>query len=206
MFKKIRTFFVSGLVLLAPLYLTVLVLGYLVRLTDAFVVNPVFRLLPVEVDAESKVFLTKVLIILSVVVFVTALGFAAEKFIFRKLLESGESFLKSIPVFNKVYCSFRDIAKAMFGGDKLGIFKRVVFVEYPCVGVYTMGFVTNENFHVLTDKLGDEILTVFVPSPPNPTTGYAISVARKKVIDTDLTVEQGIKLCVSCGAAAPAKK
>lgn len=205
MFKKLRTFFVSGLILLAPVYLTVLVIGYLVKLTDIFIVNPVFRLIPMEVDAQSKIFLTKAAIILSVLMVVTLLGFAAEKFLFRKVMESGESLLKSIPVFNKLYLSFKEIAQAVFG-DKAGIFKRVVFLEYPRFGIYAMGFVTGEKPWELSEKTGKDLVSVFVPSPPNPATGFFIFVPKDQLLDVSITVEEGIKLVISGGAAIPTKK
>ena len=88
MLKKLRTYFVSGLLILAPFFLTVLFIGYLVRLADAFVVNPVFQFFPGDVDVRSKVILTKVIIASAVIFFVTFLGFAAQKFIFRRILES----------------------------------------------------------------------------------------------------------------------
>ncbi len=206
MLKKFRGHFFSGLVILAPFFLTILFIGYLVKLTDAFVVNPVFRLLPMgSVDVQSKIILAKILIFVCAAVFVACLGFAAEKFILRKILQSGEAFLKSIPIFSKVYISFRDIAQAFFG-DKAGVFKRVVFIEYPRKGLYAMGFVTQERPWALSDKTGKTLVSVFVPSPPNPATGFFIFVPKEEIIELDVTVEEGIKLVISGGAALPALK
>ncbi len=206
MLKKFRGHFFSGLVILAPFFLTVLVIGYLVKLTDAFVVNPVFRLLPSDtVDAQSKIILAKIAIFLCVTVFVACLGFAAEKFILRKMLQGGESFLRSIPIFSKVYISFRDIAQAFFG-DKAGVFKRVVFIEYPRKDIYSMGFVTQEKSWELSEKTGKTLVSVFVPSPPNPATGFFIFVPKEQIIELGVTVEEGIKLVISGGAALPLSK
>src|SRR3989338_660568 len=98
MLKKLKTHFIAGLVVLAPFFLTLVFIGYLVRLTDAFIVNPVFRLLPLEVDATLKVFFTKVVIAVSVILITSLIGLVAEKFIFKRMLSSGESFLTNIPV------------------------------------------------------------------------------------------------------------
>ena len=202
-FRKLRGYFLSGLVILAPIFFTVLVLSYLVKLADAFVVNPVFRLLPLDpFGAESRVWAAKVLIALAVVLFVTALGFATREFLVRRLIDFGESVLNAIPVFNRVYRSFKDIAQAMFGG-KSGVFKRVVFFQYPSVGVYTMGFVTSEDFPPLTQKTGGEFAAVFIPSPPNPATGYSVLVPKKDLITSEMTIEDGLKYCISCGVAVP---
>lgn len=206
MLKKIRNYFFSGLVILAPFFLTILFIGYLVKLTDVFVVNPVFRLLPPgAVDAQSKIILAKIVIFFCVTTFVACLGFAAEKFILRKALQAGEAFLKSIPVFSKVYISFRDIAQAFFG-DKAGVFKRVVFIEYPRKGIYSLGFVTQEKSWGLSEKMGKPLVSVFVPSPPNPATGFFVFVSKDEIIEFDVTVEEGLKLVISGGAALPSKR
>ena len=206
MFKKFRGHFFSGLVISAPFFLTLLFIGWLVRVTDHFVVNPVFRLLPADaVDAQSKVFLTKILIFIFVAAFMTLLGLAAEKLFLRKLLSFGESFLKSIPVFSKVYISFKDIAQAFFG-DKSGVFKRVVFIEYPRKGLYALGFVTQEKPWELSTLTGKDLITVFVPSPPNPATGLFVFVPKEDVIESRVTVEEALKMVISGGAVPPTPK
>jgi uncharacterized membrane protein len=203
--RKPHAYFVSGLVLLAPAFLTVLFIGYLVKLADHFVVNPVFQTLPIVVDANSKVLLAKVIIAVFVLLFVTALGFAAEKFIFRKVLESGEAVLMNIPVFSKVYLSFKEISQAFFG-EKSGIFKRVVFIEYPRKGLYALGFVTQEKSWELSEKVGKDLVSVFLPHPPNPAAGYFVFVPREELIETHVTVEEAIRLTISAGAAFPNSK
>ena len=205
MLKKLKTHFIAGLVVLAPFFLTLLFIGYLVRLTDAFIVNPVFRLLPIEVDATSKVFLTKVAIAICVLLITSLVGLVAEKFIFKRMLSSGESFLTNIPVFNRIYLSIKDIAVAFFG-DKSGVFKRVVFLEYPRKGIYAMGFVTQERRWALHEATGRDLVSVFIPSPPNPATGNFVFVPKEELIEADVTVEEGIKMVISGGAAVPALK
>jgi uncharacterized membrane protein len=149
--------------------------------------------------------LAKIVIFLCVTAFVSCLGFAAEKFILRKALQVGESFLKSIPVFSKVYISFRDIAQAFFG-DKAGVFKRVVFIEYPRFGIYVLGFVTQEKSWALCEKTGKSLISVFVPSPPNPATGLFVFVPKDQIVELDVTVEEGLKLVISGGAVLPSKR
>ena len=104
-----------------------------------------------------------------------------------------------------MYISFKDIAHAFFG-DKSGVFKRVVFIEYPRKGIYAMGFVTQEKPWELSIQTGKELVSVFVPSPPNPATGMFVFVPKEEVIETRVTVEEGIKLVISGGAALPALK
>jgi uncharacterized membrane protein len=205
LFKKTRHYFVSGLISLAPLFFTILVIGYLVKLVDAFVVNPVFRLLPLDLDLQSKIILAKAIIALVVLLFVTVLGFAAERFIFRKLIESGESVFTGIPVFNKLYASFKEIAQAFFG-DKSGIFKRVVCVEYPRKGVYALGFVTQDKPWELSARTGKDLVSVFLPHPPNPAGGFLVFVPKEELVELEISVEEALRLVISGGAAAPGLK
>ena len=202
MLKKLKTHFVSGLVLLAPFFLTVLFLGYLVTLADSFIVDPLFEILPIDVEVTFKVILTKIAIGIVVVVVVSLIGMFAEKFIFKKLFQGTESFLKSIPVFSRVYLSIKEIWQAFFG-DKSGVFKRVVFIEYPRKGIYTLGFVTAERRWRLHDKTGQELVSVFVPHPPNPAAGFLTFVPKGELIEAEISVEEGLKLIISGGAAVP---
>ncbi len=203
MLRKFRTHFVSGLIVLAPLFLTFVVMGYLIRLVDRLLVNPLFQVLPVaDVDAGFKVFLAKLAIALFVALFVAGIGFVAEKIMFKQFTAAGEGLLKNIPVFNKIYGSIQEIAQAFFG-DKRGVFKQVVFVEYPRKGVYAIGFVTQDKKWEVQRRTGKDLITVFVPSPPNPATGFFVFVEKSEIVESDLTIEEGIKLVISGGAAVP---
>jgi uncharacterized membrane protein len=190
---------------LAPLFLTTIFINYLVRLADNLIVNPVFHALPVHLEASFKVVLAKIVIAAVVLAFVTVIGWAAERFLFKQLFDSGESFVESIPIINKIYSSIKDITHALFG-EKKGEFARVVFVIYPIPGTYSLGFVTNNKRWEIDDKTGKEMITVFIPSPPNPATGYFIFVEKEKVIESSMTIEEGVRMVISAGAVAPPKK
>lgn len=205
MFGKLRNYLLSGLLVLAPLFLTILVIGYLLKVTDAFIVNPLFRLLPIDVDVTFKIVLAKVAIAICVVVFVILVGYAARQLVMREFMLGAQALFKSIPIVNKVYGSIQEIAQAFFG-DKRGIFKRVVFVEYPRKGIYVLGFVTQDRPWDIHAKTGKDIVNVFVPSPPNPATGLFVFVPREEVIGSDLTIEEAIRLVISGGAVVPPVK
>ena len=202
MIQKLKNYFVAGLLVLAPLFLTLLIIGYLVRLMDSFIVNPVFKALPQEIDVSSKIFVTKILIAVLVIFFVCLVGLLAKRFIFKQLLSTGDAFLNNIPIFNKVYWSMKEIAQAFFG-DKSGVFKRVVFVEYPRKGIYALGFVTQEKRWEIHRVTGKDIVTVFIPSPPNPATGIFVFVPKEELIEIGVTVEEAIRMVISGGAAVP---
>ena len=202
MWSKLRNHFVTGLVVLSPFFLTLFFIQYLIRLSDHFIVNPLFQILPFDFDASFKIFLTKFVILIVVIIFVALIGWTAEKFVFKRLFAAWEGFLDAIPFVNRVYGSIKEVAQAFFG-DKAGIFKRVVYVEYPRKGVYALGFVTQEKAWEIHEKTGKEIMNIFLPHPPNPATGFFIFAPKEEVIDSDLTIEEGIRLVISAGAAVP---
>lgn len=203
---KLRTHFISGLMVTAPLFLTLIFINYLVRLMDVFVVNPVFRLLPLhDLDATFKIVLAKLAIAACVLLFITLSGIAAEKLVFRQMMVFGESLLRSIPLFNKVYGSIREIAQAFFG-DRRGVFRKVVFIEYPRKGLYSVGFVTQDKAWEINEKTGRETWAVFMPHPPNPASGFLVFVPREEIIESELSIEDGVKLIISGGAAVPPRK
>ena len=205
MLQKLKNYFVAGLLALAPIFLTLLIIGYIIRLADRLIVNPVFQMLPAEIDQASKIFMTKTLIAFLVFFFVCLVGLLAQRFIFKQVFSMTEGFLKNIPIFSSVYSSLKEVAQAFFG-DKSGVFKRVVLLEYPRRGIYAMGFVTQEKRWEAHDKTGKEIVSVFVPSPPNPATGFFIFVPKDELIEINITVEEGIRMVISGGAAVPAPK
>lgn len=202
MWKSLKNHFATGLVALGPLFLAIIFVGYLVRLVDSFIVNPVFRIMPHEFDTTLTVLMAKVTITIIVALFVVVIGWTAEKFIFKRIFLAFEGFLETIPFFNSIYSSIKEVAQAFFG-DKRGAFKRVVFVQYPSKGIYALAFVTQDKPWEINDKTGKEMLNIFVPSPPNPATGFFVFVPREEAIDSDMTIEEGIRMVISAGAAIP---
>ena len=200
--EKFRSYFAAGLVVLAPLFLSIIFISYLFKLADNFIVNPVFQLLPIQLEAGFKMILTKIVIALVVILIVAIIGYVTRKFLMVNLFNFGESVLKSIPFFNRIYVLLKDIMEAFFD-DKKGLFKRVVFLEYPRKGIYALGFVTQERPWALSEKTGKDVVSVFVPSPPNPATGMFVFAPKEELIEANVSVEEGIKLVISGGAAVP---
>ena len=203
--RKLRNHFLTGLLVMGPLFLSLVFISWLVKLTDHFVVDPLFQILPLALDRTFKIFLAKIALGLLVLCLVCLVGIAAERFVFKKLFLNWEGFLKSIPFFNNIYSSIREIIQAFFG-DKKGVFRKVVFVEYPRKGIFALGFVTQDKRWDICDKTGKDTLSVYVPHPPNPATGFLVFVDKQELIDADMTVEEGFKLVISGGAAVPSLK
>ena len=200
--KNLRTHFMSGFIVLGPLFLSLIFIGYLIRLSDRLVVNPLFQILPFTMDAKLQVVLTKLAIGIVVVSFVCLVGLAAEKFLFKRILSGLEVLFERIPLFNHVYKSIKDITLA-FLGQKKGEFGRVVYVEYPRKGTWAIGFVVHDGPWDVTRKIAPDLVSVFVPKPPNPATGFCINIPKHEIVDASLTVEEAVKIIISLGSAVP---
>ncbi len=113
-----------------------------------------------------------------------------------------ESLIHRIPIINTVYGSVKQVTDFAFSDTELQ-FTRIVAVEYPRQGVWSMGFVTGESFQRIRDAAGEPCVSVLMPTSPMPATGFVISVARSQTIDLNLSVDQAIQFCVSCGVVVP---
>lgn len=202
MLKRVRGHFLSGLAVLSPLFLTLIFLQMLVRLADRAVVDPVFTLLPFEFDARVKVYLTKLAIAVVVVLFICLTGYVAKQILFRQFFGFVEGAIQGIPLFSSVYSSIKQIAHSFFG-EKRGVFGRVVFVPYPVAGSYSIAFVMKEDRWQLHERIGRDLVSVFVPSPPNPATGFVLFVPKEQIVESGLTVEDAIRLVISLGSLTP---
>ena len=192
--KKIKNQFITGLIIILPLGLTT----WIVWIIFSFIGNrfiPLFRtypttaLLPLPAQMLISAFLT--------IVFIWFIGVCARNFIGRMIMKWTEKLLLKTPVISKIYRTIRRITDTMFVNKQA--FKKVAIIEYPREGVMTMVFVTNET---VTPR-GEDLVTVFVPSTPNPTTGYCIVLPREDVQEVPLTVNQAMEFILSGGILVP---
>ena len=113
-----------------------------------------------------------------------------------------ESLINQLPIIRNVYSSVKQITDFAFSETEFQ-FTRVVAVEYPRKGIWSMGFVTGEGFSNIRDAAGEPMLTVLMPTSPMPATGFTISVPKSETVDLDITIDQAIQFCVSCGVVIP---
>jgi uncharacterized membrane protein len=131
--------------------------------------------------------------------FIFLVGLFASNLLGARIVRAVSRSLERIPVYSPVYRAMREISQ-VFLGDKASAFRRVVLIEWPHPGMWAVAFVMAETGGGAETALGIPLVTVFVPSTPNPTTGYVQLVARASVIDVDMSVEQALKLMISGGA------
>ena len=189
LWTRIRNKLIAGLFVIGPLGLTVLVLKWIFNFFDSFL-GPILR-------SYFDWYVPGMGILLTIIV-VYLIGLLASNFLGRKSLIALEKLLFKIPVVKNVYSTAKGIFEAVSYPSR-GNFKKVVFIQYPRKGLWTLAFVTSST----TNAKGAEFYSVFVPSTPNPTTGYVLFMPQKDVEDAGFTVEQGIKLLISGGMITP---
>ena len=141
----------------------------------------------------------KVVAILEAVILTGLLGFLTRYYVGKKLVQLMDYVMLNVPLLGKIYGTVKQVNQA-FTSEKKSSFKQVVMVEFPRKGLFSVGFVTAEQ--VKTDE-GESIISIFVPTTPNPTTGFLLVLPESKVVKLDMSVADGIKYIVSLGAVPP---
>jgi uncharacterized membrane protein len=197
---RLRTYFLTGLILVGPAYITISLTWWFINWVDDLV-RPFIPLafqpttyLPVKIPG------TGLIIALSAL---TLLGFLTANFIGRKLVEIGENILNRMPVVRPIYKSLKQIFETLFakGGSS---FRRVGLVEFPSPGMWSLVFLSNSASPDIAARLPDiEHVAAFMPCTPNPTTGFFFYVPRRDIVDLDITVEAAMTLLMSAGMVQP---
>lgn len=203
-FAKVRTAFLSGLLLLAPLAVTWFVFSWLIdRVGGAF--RPIFFFyLPEWLSGYPGVgLILDVLTTLFVLALITLLGFVSRYVIIHYFARLTERFIENIPGVSTVYRSVKQIVDT-FSAQKRNVFERVVLIEFPRPAMYAVGFLTNRAQGEVQARTSEEVWTVFVPTTPNPTSGFLVLVPREQITLLDMSVGDAMKLVISGGTVSPA--
>tara|TARA_S200000501_G_scaffold373747_1_gene421624 strand:+ start:49 stop:669 length:621 start_codon:yes stop_codon:yes gene_type:complete len=193
-FLKIRNYFITGIVVLIPIAISV----YLV----IFIVNLSTKILPNELNPNFYLpFNIPGLEILIAFLFITIIGGLSLSFLGKKLLQLINDLFKKIPVLRTIYSAIVQMTET-FTKSKDNK-KSVVLIEYPKKGTYAIGFATKENTGTIKKKTGKNLINVFVPTTPNPTSGFLLMFPREDVIYLDISFEEASKFIVSAGTTNP---
>ena len=195
-----RNAFISGALLLAPLIVTVWAFAQIIALVGGTVRPLFFDRLPATL--RDLPFLWDVVSTISVVLIVTALGYVS-RYVFGKFFVSiGERFMLSIPGVSAVYNTVKQIVDT-FGTQNKNLFNQVVLVEFPRPGIWAIGFLTNKTQGEAQAKTAEEVWTVFVPTTPNPTSGFLMLFPAREITPLEMSVGEGMKMIISGGAVVP---
>ena len=196
---RIRTYFITGVVVIAPVGITAWLIWLVVDLFDRTVV-------PLIPDAYNPSDVLGVSVpgvgVVVVLVLVTLIGALVTNFAGRFLIRFGERLLARVPVVRTVYGVLKQIFDAVLA-QSANAFREVVLIEYPRRGIWVIGFVTSRTRGEVRRVTEDDMVNVFLPTTPNPTSGFLLFVPRRDCIPLDMTVEEGVKLVISGGIVSP---
>ena len=199
---KLRAYFFTGILVTAPESITF----YMAYKIFVWIDVSVNHLIPPELIARYNIPLTTIpgigiVILILAMIFI---GMFAAGFVGRFFLHLGDWIVRRLPVISSIYSLLKQVFETMFS-DKKQSFNKCVLLEYPRKGIWILGFVSAETKGEIKKELHEELLSVFIPTTPNPTSGFLIFVPKKDVIPLSMSVEQGIKFVISCGIVEPDK-
>ena len=193
-FTRFRNYFIAGVVVLIPIGITL----YL----TAFIINISSKILPKEINPNNYLpYDIPGLEILISILIITFVGWLSLSFIGKKFLSLFESLLKRIPILRTIYTAINQMTETFTKTE--GRKKNVVLVEYPRKGSWAVGFATKDNEGEMSDKTKKKLINVFIPTTPNPTSGFLLMFPKDEVIYLDLTFEEASRFIVSAGTSTP---
>jgi uncharacterized membrane protein len=198
---RLRAYFLTGVVITGPISLTVFLVWQFVSFLDSHVAG----LLPARYNPETYLpFSVPGLGLLLMLVFLTLVGMLTAGLVGRTLVHTGEWLLSRMPIVRSVYATLKQIFETVLAQSSRS-FREVVLIEYPRRGIGAIGFVTGPTRGEVQDKADEELVNVFLPTTPNPTSGFLLFVPKKDLIHLDMSIEEGIKMVISGGIVAPSR-
>ena len=191
-FARLRNYFITGIVVLIPIGLTL----YLTK----FIIDISSNLLPKELNPNYYLpFQIPGLEIIVTVIFITIIGGLSLSFIGKKFLQLFNDLLKKIPILRTIYSAIGQMTETF--APKKGSKKSVVLVQYPRKGTWAVGFATKENKGEISKKTNTNLINVFVPTTPNPTSGFLLMFPKDEIVYLDMSFEEASKFIVSAGTS-----
>ena len=190
LFSSIRNNFIAGIVVLIPIGITLYLTLFIIRISGKIIpkeINP-NNYLPFDIPG------VEIVIALLVITFI---GWLSLSFLGKKFFELFNNILRKIPILRTIYSAIGQMTETFTKSDNKQ--KSVVLMEYPRKGIWAVGFATKENEGIIKNKVGEDIINVFVPTTPNPTSGFLLMVPKKELIFLDVSFEQASKFIVSAG-------
>ncbi len=189
---RLRNYFLTGAVVLIPIGITVYLTIFFIKISS--------RIIPVKLNPNSYLPIDIPGIeILIAIIFITIIGGLSLSFLGKKIIEVINNILQRIPILRTIYSAIGQMTESLTKSDNNQ--KSVVLLEYPRKGLWVIGFATKENKGIISDKLNEQIINVFIPTTPNPTSGFLLMVPKKDLIFLDVSFEQASKFIVSAGTS-----
>tara|TARA_B100000965_G_scaffold166122_1_gene138456 strand:- start:165 stop:785 length:621 start_codon:yes stop_codon:yes gene_type:complete len=192
--SRLRNYFIAGIIVLVPLGFTLYLTIFLVSISS--------NLIPEEINPNSYLpFSVPGLEIALSIIFITLIGFISLSFIGKRVLKIINDLLKKIPFLRTIYSAIGQMTESF--ANKKGKKKSVVLVQYPRKGSWAVGFATKDNKGEISKKTNSSLVNVFIPTTPNPTSGFLLMFPKEEVIYLDMSFEEASKFIVSAGTSNP---
>ena len=189
---KLRNYFITGIVVLVPIGITLYLTKFLISISS--------NLIPKEINPNNYLpFDVPGLEILIALIIITFVGWISLSFLGKKFFELFNNILRKIPILRTIYSAIGQMTESFTSNQKNK--SSVVLVEYPRKGIWAVGFATKENKGIISSKVNEELMNIFLPTTPNPTSGFLLMVPKKELIYLDVTFEQASKFIVSAGTS-----
>ena len=189
---KLRNYFITGIVVLVPIGITLYLTKFFISISS--------KLIPPGINPNNYLpFAIPGLEILLSVIFITFIGGLSLSFIGKKILQIFNDLLKKIPILRTIYSAIGQMTETL--APKSGSKKSVVLIEYPRKGCWAVGFATKDNKGEISKKTNTELVNVFVPTTPNPTSGFLLMFPKSEIIYLDMSFEEASKFIVSAGTS-----
>jgi len=192
-FIRLRNYFITGAIVLIPIGITIYLTLFIIRISSGFLpkkINP-NNYLPFDIPGIE---------ILITIVLITIIGGLSLSFLGKKFLEIFNNVLKKIPILRTIYSAVGQLTESFTQSNSSN--KSVVILEYPRKGIWVVGFSTKDNTGEISKKTNQELVNIFVPTTPNPTSGFLLMVPKKDLIYLDMSFEEASKFIVSAGTSS----
>ena len=190
LFSRIRNNFIAGVVVLIPIGITLYLTLFFIKISG--------KIVPKEINPNNYLpFNIPGLEIIVAVIFITFIGWLSLSFLGKKFFELFNNILKKIPILRTIYSAIGQMTESFTKTENKQ--KSVVLLEYPRKGIWAVGFATKENKGIIENNIKEELINVFVPTTPNPTSGFLLMVPKKELIYLNVSFEQASKFIVSAG-------
>lgn len=198
---SVRKYIVAGLLVWVPLGVTVLIIKFMVDLMDKTLL-----LLPVALQPQSLLgFRIPGLGVVLTVLIVFLTGIFVVNLFGHKLVQLWEKLLARIPLVRSIYSGVKQVVETMFSGNGKS-FSKVVMIEYPRRGIWTLAFLTGDGWEQASRHVKEPMANIFVPTTPNPTSGFFLIVPEKDIVELGISVDDGLKMIISAGVLVPKSK
>ena len=202
--RRMRAYFFTGLLVLVPLVLTGYIIWNLFLAIDGILRQFAYDFILERFGGTIGERQVPGIGFLTLIIIIVLTGIIARNYFGRKIVNFGDGIVQRIPLINRVYSAIKQISEAFFA-SKREVFQKPILFEYPRKGIYSIGFYTQDTRGPVQDALDHDVVSVFLPTTPNPTSGVLLFVPKSEVREVDLSIEEALKLVISGGAIVPSE-